>query len=195
MTLAHPKGGWANADAFIFNINLEQTQEQLQFFSMTLIRGKKDRPEHLEAVLYVCFAIASPALTLLDIYSTASLPLPSLPLENELIAQDCSFSLKDFAHGVAQYSCCLYGSPGKGLCSLIDIYHRFVPLQVHHRSSVDLSPNGVCLTLTIASYIICSCLSSVTCPFDQMYKQRDYCWRLEGLRKIRCYYTICRCFL
>lgn len=41
VTLAHPKGGWANADAFIFNINLEQTQEQLQFFSMTLIRGKR----------------------------------------------------------------------------------------------------------------------------------------------------------
>lgn len=97
VTLAHPKGGWANADAFIFNINLEQTQEQLQFCSMTPIRGKENLPEHLEAVLYVCFAITFPALTLLDIYSTASLPLPSLPLENELIAQYCSFFLKNFA--------------------------------------------------------------------------------------------------
>lgn len=87
MTLAHPEGGRANADAFIFSINLEQTQKQLQFCSTTQIGGKGDLPEHLEAVLYVCFAIASPALTLLDIYSTASLPLPSLPLENELIAR------------------------------------------------------------------------------------------------------------
>lgn len=72
VTLAHPEAGQANADAFIFNINLEQTQEQLQFCSTTLIRGKGDLPEHLEAVLYVCFAIASPVLTLLDIYSSLS---------------------------------------------------------------------------------------------------------------------------
>lgn len=72
VTLAHSEAGQANADAFIFNINLEQTQEQLQFCSTTLIRGKGDLPEHLEAVLYVCFAIASPVLTLLDIYSSLS---------------------------------------------------------------------------------------------------------------------------
>lgn len=32
MTLAHPEGGQASTDAFVFNINLEQTQEQLQLF-------------------------------------------------------------------------------------------------------------------------------------------------------------------
>lgn len=67
---------------------------------------------------------------------------------------------------------------------LFDIYYRFVPLQVHHRSSVDVSPNAVCLMLTIASCnicsSICSCLFSVTCTFDKMYKQRNIVGDCKG---------------
>lgn len=69
MALAHPQGGQAKAEAFTCNINLEQTQGA----AAASLRGK-DLPKHLEAVPRVCFATASPALSLLDVYSRASLP-------------------------------------------------------------------------------------------------------------------------
>lgn len=67
---------------------------------------------------------------------------------------------------------------------LFGIYNRFVPLQVYHRSSVDVSPNGDCLMLTIASCnvcsSICSCLVSVTCTFDQIDKQGNIVGDCKG---------------
>lgn len=76
---------------------------------------------------------------------------------------------------------------------IFDVCYGFVSPQVHHKSSVAISPNKVYLMLTIASCSIFSsnffCLFNVTCTVDQRCRQKKYYWKVQELRKIRLLYN------